>query len=127
MRFRQPFRAVPIRPGPLYRRRMRQAKAMTWRRVFLWLLGAGGLGAAVGLGSVLVAPSALDKAWGRLRSGLDAIGDTRAGRPRPGDYWPNCDSARQAGVTPLHVSEPGYRPELDADGDGWACEPYYGR
>jgi hypothetical protein len=41
-------------------------------------------------------------------------------------YYPNCASARAAGVAPIHEGEPGYRPELDADGDGIACEPYRG-
>ena len=41
-------------------------------------------------------------------------------------YYHNCDAARAAGVAPLQVREPGYRPGLDADGDGIACEPYFG-
>ncbi len=41
-------------------------------------------------------------------------------------YYRNCDTARAAGVAPLHVGEPGYREPLDADGDGIACEPYQG-
>ena len=41
-------------------------------------------------------------------------------------FYPNCDSARAAGVAPLHVGDPGYRDKLDADGDGIACEPYHG-
>jgi hypothetical protein len=50
-----------------------------------------------------------------------------AGTPsRSGDtgtYYPDCAAARAAGAAPIHVGEPGYRPELDADGDGTACEP----
>ena len=42
-------------------------------------------------------------------------------------YYPNCDSARAAGAAPLHRGEPGYRPPLDRDYDGIACEPYRGR
>ena len=38
-------------------------------------------------------------------------------------YYPNCDAARAAGAAPIRVGEPGYRPELDADNDGIACEP----
>ena len=41
-------------------------------------------------------------------------------------YYPNCDAARAAGAAPIHRGEPGYRPELDADDDGIACEPYRG-
>jgi hypothetical protein len=38
-------------------------------------------------------------------------------------YYPNCDAARAAGKAPIHRGEPGYRPALDADLDGIACEP----
>lgn len=43
-----------------------------------------------------------------------------------GPYYRNCDAARAAGVAPIHQGEPGYRPALDADADGIACEPYRG-
>lgn len=39
-------------------------------------------------------------------------------------YYANCDEVRAAGKDPLHPGDPGYRPELDGDGDGSACEPY---
>ncbi|MGW7073056.1 excalibur calcium-binding domain-containing protein [Streptomyces sp. NPDC054855] len=39
-------------------------------------------------------------------------------------YYENCDEARAAGAAPLLQGEPGYRPELDRDGDGIACDPY---
>lgn len=41
----------------------------------------------------------------------------------PAAYYPNCDAARAAGVAPIRIGEPGYRQQLDRDGDGWACEP----
>jgi hypothetical protein len=37
-------------------------------------------------------------------------------------YYANCAAARAAGAAPLHRGDPGYRPELDRDGDGVACE-----
>lgn len=37
-------------------------------------------------------------------------------------YYKNCTAAREAGVTPIYEGEPGYRPALDRDGDGIACE-----
>ena len=37
-------------------------------------------------------------------------------------YYPNCAAARAAGAAPLHAGQPGYRPGLDRDGDGVACE-----
>ena len=37
-------------------------------------------------------------------------------------YYPNCDAARRAGVTPIYRGQPGYGTHLDRDGDGKACE-----
>jgi hypothetical protein len=37
-------------------------------------------------------------------------------------YYANCAAARAAGVAPIHRGQPGYRPQLDRDGDGVACE-----
>jgi hypothetical protein len=37
-------------------------------------------------------------------------------------YYSNCSEARAAGAAPLFAGEPGYRPGLDRDGDGVACE-----
>lgn len=42
--------------------------------------------------------------------------------PAPAAYYPNCAAARAAGAAPLLVGEPGYRPALDRDKDGVACE-----
>src|SRR3954453_1410738 len=32
-------------------------------------------------------------------------------------HYNNCSAARAAGAAPIAVGRPGYRPELDADGD----------
>ncbi|ULN53612.1 GmrSD restriction endonuclease domain-containing protein [Mycolicibacillus parakoreensis] len=37
-------------------------------------------------------------------------------------YFPNCAAAQEAGAAPLYAGSPGYRPELDGDRDGVACE-----
>lgn len=42
---------------------------------------------------------------------------------RQGQYFRSCREARAAGAAPLRRGQPGYRPEMDADGDGVACEP----
>lgn len=39
-----------------------------------------------------------------------------------GSYYKNCTEARAAGVTPILRGQPGYRPALDRDKDGIACE-----
>lgn len=38
-------------------------------------------------------------------------------------HFSNCDEAWAAGAAPIASDEPGYRPGLDRDNDGWACEP----
>jgi Excalibur calcium-binding domain len=37
-------------------------------------------------------------------------------------YYANCTAARAAGAAPILRGEPGYRPALDRDDDGVACE-----
>jgi hypothetical protein len=41
-------------------------------------------------------------------------------------YYRYCSDVRAAGQAPLQAGDPGYAPHLDRDGDGVACEPYYG-
>lgn len=46
-------------------------------------------------------------------------------RPQPsGVYFRSCAEARAAGYAPLYRGQPGYRPQMDGDNDGVACEPY---
>ena len=40
----------------------------------------------------------------------------------PPVYYPNCDAVRAAGQAPLYRDSPGYRPDLDHNGDGVACQ-----
>ena len=42
--------------------------------------------------------------------------------PSSSVYYSNCSEARAAGAAPLYAGEPGYRPGLDRDSDGTACE-----
>lgn len=37
-------------------------------------------------------------------------------------YYANCKIAKAVGAAPLYVGDPGYRPGLDRDRDGVACE-----
>ncbi|WP_323054818.1 excalibur calcium-binding domain-containing protein [Arthrobacter sp. MI7-26] len=37
-------------------------------------------------------------------------------------YYANCTAARAAGAAPIYRGQPGYRPALDMDNDGIACE-----
>jgi hypothetical protein len=37
--------------------------------------------------------------------------------------YQSCDEARADGRSSIPYTDPAYRPELDFDGDGLACEP----
>lgn len=47
--------------------------------------------------------------------------------PAPSVYFPGCNAVRAAGLAPLLRGQPGYRPEMDGDDDGIACEPHHRR
>lgn len=50
-----------------------------------------------------------------------------ASRAQPAAVWyAGCDEPRLAGLTPLFRGKPGYRREMDSDGDGVACEDWPG-
>lgn len=38
-------------------------------------------------------------------------------------HYSGCNEVRAAGKAPLYSGQPGYRLEMDGDGDGIACEP----
>ena len=37
-------------------------------------------------------------------------------------YYPNCKTVCDDGAAPIYRGQPGYRPGLDRDNDGIACE-----
>jgi hypothetical protein len=41
-----------------------------------------------------------------------------------GVYYAGCNEVRAVGKAPLYEGQPGYRVEMDGDGDGIACEPH---
>jgi hypothetical protein len=41
-------------------------------------------------------------------------------------HYSGCNEVRAAGKAPLTRGNPGYGEHMDGDGDGVACEPYYG-
>jgi hypothetical protein len=53
--------------------------------------------------------------------------EANSGPRTTGVYYRNCDEARAAGAAPIYRGQPGYRPGMDGDNDGIACEPYRGR
>lgn len=40
-------------------------------------------------------------------------------------HYAGCNQVRAAGKAPLHYGEPGYRSDMDGDGDGIACESHF--
>lgn len=115
MAFKKPFRAVPIELGPLYQRKARRAKVVSLTKTVAMAVVAG-VGLAVA--SVLW-DSPASSTW-NANTESRALGSVQNNT----DYFARCSDARAAGVAPIHAGEPGYRPELDRDGDGIACEPY---
>ena len=52
--------------------------------------------------------------------------DLRLLKPERGfgfTHYPRCDEVLAAGKAPLHVGQPGYREDMDEDGNGIACKP----
>jgi endonuclease YncB( thermonuclease family) len=47
--------------------------------------------------------------------------------PVPASRFIGCNEARRLGIAPIPRGHPAYHPEMDGDGDGWACEPIRGR
>ena len=77
------------------------------------LTGAAALGLAGGLVSALP---------GRLERSHTA--DAARAKVEQSVHFAGCREAQRSGVSPLHAGEPGYRRDMDGDGDGIACEDY---
>jgi hypothetical protein len=90
------------------------------------LIGGVSLGVVVGLGSLAATPQGRAAIATRANKAAITIGWKREREPRAGDDWRGCNDARAAGTAPIYRDEPGYRPEMDGDSDGIACEPYRG-
>jgi hypothetical protein len=123
MSFKKPFAAVPIQRGIHYRRK--EAVHHATRAAGI-VGGAALVGAVIGVGSLAITPDRASAAAQAIKPWAVSMGLQRARAPQPGDYWSGCRSAKAAGTAPIYVGEPGYRAEMDGDGDGIACEPYYG-
>jgi Excalibur calcium-binding domain/PASTA domain len=78
--------------------------------------------------------AAADKAAADKAAADKAAADAAAARQAPAQvvpavpaapaaaYYANCAAARAAGAAPLYAGQPGYRPAMDGDSDGVACE-----
>ena len=53
----------------------------------------------------------------------EGSGEEATPEPEPQkEFYANCDDAKAAGAAPMYKGDPGYRPELDRDKDGIACD-----
>ncbi|WP_294190444.1 excalibur calcium-binding domain-containing protein [uncultured Sphingomonas sp.] len=87
------------------------------------LIAAGVVGVVVGVGSTTTAGTGRAAVTKVAHGAAVATGLKRAREPQPGDHWGGCNDARAAGTAPIYRGEPGYRENMDGDGDGIACEP----
>ena len=104
MNFRKPFRAEPVKLGPYWRAEQRRTRRKH-------ILRQTGTLAFISFGIFLIGMVVTN--WTGLRAKLPT-------------YYPSCSWARSAGAAPISRGSPGYRSELDADDDGFACEAYRG-
>jgi len=87
-------------------------------------LGAVVLGSLGGVGvGVAVQPDNRTRGFGSNGGKLNAK-PRRAGSRHyyQNPYYKNCTAARDAGAAPILEGQPGYRPALDRDKDGIACD-----
>jgi hypothetical protein len=116
----RPFRAIPIEHGRQFRkRRLIRKKQANIGKICSWFVLASLIGGGAGYLSLHAGDI------GNATARLLPEGRSSAA-PNNWVYFADCDAAREAGQAPIHVGKPGYRAELDADGDGTACEPYRG-
>ncbi len=123
MSFKKPFRASPVRLGPYHKAQQRRQQSIKAAKVLV-VAAAGGL--MMGLFTAMSANGSLTGIHSGVREVAESSGLARKNTPMPGAHYSGCDDARAAGVAPLYVGEPGYRSQMDGDGDGIACEPYRG-
>ena len=115
---KKPFRAVPIR-RIVHDRQSRQRRAhpddkLEVVRVLGGAVAVGLFGALLSIG--LERPTVSN--WRHLTEDSS----TMEARERS-VFYSGCNDVRAAGAAPLYAGEPGYRSNMDGDGDGIACEP----
>jgi hypothetical protein len=70
-------------------------------------------------------PAALDQEWASRAVGdpAPAAAATTTASSDTSVHYSGCNEVRAAGKAPLHSGDPGYRTDMDGDGDRIACEP----
>jgi hypothetical protein len=92
-------------------------KIMNRRRI----LGELGFGTALAAPFIALILGACDEAGGPTPPTIDTIPSVSTSPTPSGPYYRDCEAARAATAIPLYRGQPGYRPGLDRDGDGIAC------
>ncbi len=121
MSVKQPFRAVPLKLGGHYQRKPRNSDKNAAIKL---LVIAAATGAVIGVGSIALSGNGTSKVFYAVKPIAVGAGVMRARQPQAGDFWRGCNDARAAGTAPIYAGEPGYRENMDGDGDGIACELY---
>jgi hypothetical protein len=62
-------------------------------------------------------------AWSSLPPAIAQSPAERA-RIEQSVHYAGCNEVRSLGKAPLLAGQPGYREDMDGDGDGIACEPH---
>ncbi len=120
MTLRKSFRAVPLN----VRRRQTASIPKSPAGTLLRYLGLASLiGGGLGVASLAADETGRAKLSQFVRPIAVSVRLRREREPQAGDFWRGCDDARAAGTAPIHLGEPGYRQNMDGDGDGIACEP----
>lgn len=122
MSFKKPFRAKPLVLGEYAQAQKARKRRQALVRTVLKILAIANIVFAAGM--IVTNPQLVSK---HLPDGASYL--ISAEEPQKNDnfpYYPDCDAARAAGAAPIYRNTPGYRPELDSDHDGIACEPYIG-
>ena len=126
MSFKKPFRAVPVKEGQAHKKRRKRAENRTFNlRLLKWSLVAIVVGSLVGYMTSRRDDGEM-RAVDLFASASNATTGLQAGQDKD-LYFEYCEQARAAGRAPIYIGQSGYRSELDADGDGVACERYHGR
>lgn len=105
------FRDAQANPGPFGQRR----PAPRRRSSFVATVASGCI--AVFAITWIITPD-LQRVWALSYRSPEEI----AAAERSVTYS-GCNAARAAGAAPIYRGTPGYRPEMDGDSDGIACEP----
>lgn len=104
--------------------RLHAKRRLRWATIYSWLMLI-----AIFLAGFIATLAWLNRARPEVRRPVERFALMVGGlspyenTPALDVYYPRCATAHARGVYSIRRGQPGYRPPLDADGDGLACEP----